>query len=532
MHNIETKITGVKIYRNGAETVRRGQAELKGGTNHLRIAGMTQGTDADTVRLYFPAGITMSDIRFLNTLNQEPEEKESDRIRAEITALKQQIEVKELQISLWKENGSFVSRQEQNLQDIETYITKLPERLSTLHQEMAALQKEIKGLEKKLNEAVEDEACPLISVEVEAPADGVYDFEIHSHESESFWQPVYEIHTDAEGPLTMRVRARIFQNTGKDWENVNVSLLTGTPAAGGSMPVINPVYLSIYTPQPVRARANSNMMMGTMKAMAAPMMAEEAMDTMAMDDTVQLSRLETAGAEISSEETMTEYILPGTKTIPSDSEGTMADLQQFDLKADYVITAIPKMDIRAWLKASLSTKDLPAMVRGEASVYLSGIYAGKAYINPDLTKDTFDIALGQEEAVQLRRNEKQKKTSKALLKNQRTTEYTYELTITNSKTKEITVTVQDRIPVSRDKTIIVEPVQTDKAELDEEKGILTWKVKLEPKEIRTLNLAYRVSWPKDKQIQETVSQNNRFCPVCGARVYNTRFCPECGSPVD
>ena len=139
MHNIETKITGVKIYRNGAETVRRGQAELKAGTNHLRIAGMTQGTDADTVRLYFPAGITMSDIRFLNTMNQEPEEKESDRIRAEITALKQQIEVKELQISLWKENGSFVSRQEQNLQDIETYITKLPERLSTLHQEMAAL---------------------------------------------------------------------------------------------------------------------------------------------------------------------------------------------------------------------------------------------------------------------------------------------------------------------------------------------------------------------------------------------------------
>ena len=41
MYNIETKITGVKIYRNGAETVRRGQAELKAGTNHLRIAGMT-----------------------------------------------------------------------------------------------------------------------------------------------------------------------------------------------------------------------------------------------------------------------------------------------------------------------------------------------------------------------------------------------------------------------------------------------------------------------------------------------------------
>ena len=86
---IQTRVTGVKIYRNGAETIRRGQAELKAGVNHLKIAGMTQGTDTGTVRLFFPAGVTMSDIRFLNTLNYNPEEKESDRIRAEINALKQ-----------------------------------------------------------------------------------------------------------------------------------------------------------------------------------------------------------------------------------------------------------------------------------------------------------------------------------------------------------------------------------------------------------------------------------------------------------
>ena len=524
---IQTRVTGVKIYRNGAETIRRGQAELKAGTNHLKIAGITQGTDTDTVRLFFPTGVTMSDIRFLNMLNYNPEEKESDRIKAEINALKQQIEVKELQKTLWQENGSFVSRQEQNLQDIESYISKLPERLTAIHQEIAALQKDITRLEKKLNDTVRTESCPVISVEVEAPADAVCDFEIRSHEDSALWQPVYEIHTDAEGPLTMRVRARILQNTGEEWDKVNVSLLTGNPTSGGVMPVIRPVYLSIRTSEPV-IRAKGNMAMGRMAMAAAPMMADEE----AMADTAQMSRLETAEAEVSTEETMTEYILPGTKTIPSDSEGTMADLQQFDLPAEYVISAVPKMDVKAWLKATVKTVDLPAMVRGNAAVYLNGIFAGNALINPDMTKETFDIPLGQEEAVQLRRTEKLKKTSEAMLKNQRTTDYAYELMITNSKAKEITVTVQDRLPVSRDKTIVVEPVKTDKAEQDADNGLLTWKITLAPKETKTLNLAYRVSWPKDKMIQETSGGSNRFCPNCGARVYDLKFCPECGTQVD
>ncbi|MBQ6355685.1 MAG: mucoidy inhibitor MuiA family protein [Solobacterium sp.] len=525
---IQTRVTGVKIYRNGAETIRRGQSELKAGVNHLKIAGVTQGMDTGTVRLFFPAGVTMSDIRFLNTLNYNPDEKESDRIRAEIEALKQQIEVKELQISLWKENGSFVSRQEQNLQDIESYINRLPERLAGIHREISALQKDITRLEKKLNDTVRTESCPVISVEVEAQADGISDFEIRGHEGSAMWQPVYEIHTDAEGPLTMRVRARILQNTGEEWDKVNVSLLTGNPASGGVMPVIRPVYLSIRTSETV-TRAKGNMMMGRMAMAAAPMMADE---DMAMADTMQMNRLETEEAEVSTEETMTEYILPGTKTIPSDSEGTMADLQQFDLPADYVISAVPKMDVKAWLKATVKTVDLPAMVRGNAAVYLNGIFTGNTLINPDLTRETFDIPLGQEEAVQLRRTEKLKKTSEAMLKNQRTTEYAYELMITNSKAKEITVTVQDRLPVSRDKTIVVEPVKTDKAEQDADNGVLTWKITLAPKETKTLNLAYRVSWPKDKKIQETSGSSNRFCPNCGARVYDLKYCPECGTQVD
>ncbi|MBQ1383433.1 MAG: DUF4139 domain-containing protein, partial [Solobacterium sp.] len=160
---------------------------------------------------------------------------------------------------------------------------------------------------------------------------------------------------------------------------------------------------------------------------------------------------------------------------------------------------------------------------------LNGVYAGETDITADLTKETLDIPLGKEEGIQVSRTEKKRKTSEAMLKNQRTTEYAYELKITNGKDKETEITVTDQIPVSQDKTIVVEAVDKDGAEFKEETGILTWKLKLEPKETKTLNLAYKVSWPKDKTLEET--HNIPFCRVCGARTYGQRYCPECGAKI-
>lgn len=528
MQTIQTTVSSVQVYRRGAEITRKGRVVLEQGTNTIRIQGLSNSSDMDTVKLFFPAGTGLSDIRFSHESEDEPEDRPSAKIRDEIIALQRQKEIHELQITLWKSNGEFQGTSKPDLTDVENYIIKLPERLNQLYETINDLNSRIKKLEKDLTEAERLESLPVITAVLEVPAAGTYPFELRYHDAHAAWNFVYEIHTDSEGPVTMKSRARVSQSTDEDWENISISLLTKTPVSG-SVPELMPVYLSFRKPIP-KVYAKSAAMGRNMMAMSAPMMAmmDTAVEETSMDieDTVEMGLIETEGAEVSSEETMTEYALPGKKTIPSGTRGIMADLKVYELPAEYELFAIPKKDVNVYLVAKLKTKDLPSDIRGTAGIYLNGVYSGETSVAPDLTKENMNIPLGKAEGLQVSRTEKKRKTSDALIKNQRTAEYVYELKLTNNRNTEAVVTIQDQIPSSQEKTIIVETKNNDHAEAADN-GILTWKCTAAPKETKVLNLAYNVSWPKDKQLYESVRPS--VCPSCGKEVPDDlRFCPECG----
>jgi len=146
------------------------------------------------------------------------------------------------------------------------------------------------------------------------------------------------------------------------------------------------------------------------------------------------------------------------------------------------------------------------------------------------------VSLGEEESVRGMRIEKTKKASQAMLKNTQSTEYLFEIKVRNGKNQALLLSVKDQIPVSRDKTITVDVLNLSHGELEEATGLIKWQLSLAPGETRTLQLAYRVNWPKDKKIKETFSASasiggRRFCKSCGAEVFG-RFCPECGAVID
>ena len=234
MKIIQTIPSSVNLFRSGAEITRTATAELSKGTETLMIKGISTRANLNTARLYCGKGITMSNMRF-ETDSDDTEVKE---IEGKLEALRQENAARELQKSLWETNGDFSSRTSVSASEIESYISALPQRLKEIQEASFVCTKEIGELEKKLEDANQRKTRPVMIAEISAEADGSYPLEVHYVENGAGWSPVYEIHTDGQGPLELLLRASMNQKSGEDWENIKVRLFTGNPSGNNTLPVM------------------------------------------------------------------------------------------------------------------------------------------------------------------------------------------------------------------------------------------------------------------------------------------------------
>lgn len=531
MVNVSAEITSVNLFRRGADIIRTGHAELHEGRQILRFCGIPESADGNTVRIFGEAGILCSDFRFLGPGAGDAESSGAQELSEELRRLQEKKEVKELQIALWKTNGDFTGRISSNAADVQEYIEKLPVRIGELREEIAGLQKEMDALEKKKAELLRQERLPAVIAEVTAEKAGTYSFTVRYHDASASWEPLYEIHSDGEGPVEFRLRARMKQNTGEDWDNVRLSLFTGVPSASVVMPELFPLFLDFREERPAPRTVMPQMMMGMAMAQASG-------GAMPMQDALSSGetsvRLTTEEAEEKSDDTMTEYVIPDRKSIRGNGEESLADLRNYIVPAKYHIVTAPKEDPGVFLMAEIDSGDYPFSGTQNISVYLKDRYSGSWFLTPDLSGEKDSFTLGRDERVQTGRREVLRKTGGVLLKGQKVTEYRYETTLANVSNRDLTVLLKDQIPVSRNKDITVSTLDLSGAVPEADTGFVTREIALPAGERKTVVTAYKVAWPKEKQLEEkkgsTAAQNAKtvFCPVCGARTEG-RFCTTCGS---
>ena len=529
MADLYTQAVKASVFRRGAELVRKGSAELAEGAQTVCVYGLSPSTNADTARLFSQEGVFCSDLRFMPQFDDDTEDPKVKELKEKIEELEKAIEVKELQKELWKTNGNFSSRTSQPVSEVQDYIEKLSGRLEGLNKEILAGRRELDELNKQLDNLSEQSAAPVMVADVVAPSAGTYDFELKYFENSAGWNPVYEIHSDGETELEVRMRGKIYQSTLEDWKGVELSLLTGNPTAAGTLPDLLSVFLDIRQNKlvPTRAKGAGMARMAVAEEIccdeAAPMAFGGAANTMVL--------MATPEAGISEEQTSTEYVLPGKRDVLKSGDNT-ADIRSYKVPAQYRIITVPAMDQSAYLVAVVKPADLPVTTEINPSVYYKGIYTGKVWLDPDLTRDEIEITLGKEERIHVTREQTARKTSTALLKGQRIVEYGYETRVSNSGSADAEVVIKDQIPVSQNKDITVEALELSGAELAKESGLLTKTVKVAAGGSEVFRIGYKVAGPKDKQISEEYRRVSaqKYCPECGSLLESGK-CPSCGYTV-
>jgi uncharacterized protein (TIGR02231 family) len=142
-------------------------------------------------------------------------------------------------------------------------------------------------------------------------------------------------------------------------------------------------------------------------------------------------------------------------SIPSDGKQYTVAIQDYTVTASYKYYAAPKLDNDAFLLAYITDWEKYNLIDADANIYFEGMYVGKTFINTAITTDTLQLSLGRDKNVSIERNKLKDYTTKKMIASDKKETHAYEIVVKNKKNKDIEIVLQDQIPLSTNKEIIV-----------------------------------------------------------------------------
>lgn len=198
--------------------------------------------------------------------------------------------------------------------------------------------------------------------------------------------------------------------------------------------------------------------------------------------------------------TNTRFEIKKPYSIVSDGDITAIQLNSFKIKAQYEHFAAPIINENVFMTASFNDWEQHNLLPGEANVYFEGRFAGKTTIDPYTTEKEMTLSLGIDPNITVTRTQDRNFKSKSFTGSNRILDRTYELMVKNNKSVPIELKLMDRVPLSQNKEIKMDDIQTNNAFYDAKKGLLTWKLQLAPQQRKTESFSFTVKYPKHRSI--------------------------------
>lgn len=198
--------------------------------------------------------------------------------------------------------------------------------------------------------------------------------------------------------------------------------------------------------------------------------------------------------------TNTRFKIKKKYTINSNADIIVIAIDKFDIKTDYQYYTAPELNENVFLTAKLGNWEQFNLLAGEANIYFEGSFAGKTNIDPLATTDSLTISLGVDPNIVVKRELLDNFKSKSFIGNNRIINRGYKISIKNNKQNKIFITLEDRMPVSQNKEIKMDNINSGNAKYDIKTGIMTWKLDISSNQKVEKQFSYQVKYPKSKHI--------------------------------
>ncbi|MCX5701083.1 MAG: mucoidy inhibitor MuiA family protein [Candidatus Omnitrophica bacterium] len=533
----DSKISEVTVYSGDALVKRSAQVKLSLGQDKVVFADIIPEIDENSLRV---SGEGSASVKILGAYVKKEFLKEQpiDKVKA----IQDEIQKLEDQIRKFEDTKRILADEKLFLDSVRLFskdqlpkdlVTKMPPakelsdtltfldvRLKDNYAQVIQAEMDIRETRKQidvLRRQLADIAGPMqkmkrsIIVDLEVVKPGNINLEVAYRVRGAYWYPIYDARVDFDKQETELVSfAIVKQNTGEDWQDVQMSLSTAKVNVSGSLPEPESWFLRPY--QPMVAKEVMYDQECTNLSMRSKASKFESLDLAVGSMAASPAAVEKAKYDYAQQEEKgisVIYKITKAANVKSSGEEYKLPVSAQVLSSVFSYYAYPRLSTFAYLGSKVTNaKDLQ-LLGGRVNVFLNGDFVGVSQIKNIAPQEEFDLYLGVDENVKVKRELLEKKVDETLIAGipspTKKTVYKYKITVENYKTKNIKVKIFEVIPISEDDRIKVkmekvslEPTQKD---WKDKKGIWLWEFGLIPKEKKEIFYTCIVEHPRDMQIE-------------------------------
>jgi uncharacterized protein (TIGR02231 family) len=371
-------------------------------------------------------------------------------------------------------------------------------RVRTIEAELEALQDELRVAEQALAAiSGEDSDRLYLVIEVDVPEAGDGQLQLrYFTKGEVFSEPSYAWHltTGDMAEVSLQRGFGVSQNTGENWEAVDLTISTLEPGEQGAPSYLPPLLRRVGTPRPdPKQRLLSQ---SDFAASEAPMV-----EAVVMEDARGGASwgADTSGPGVS-------YHFSHPVSIASGADILRLDMDRLTTQAKVLAVAVPARDETAYRVAEISNtfgEDLlaadwvPHFVDGKLVTFaaFAGLAAGQEA----------ELGFGAIRGLRLARDVLQKSDGeRGVISRSNQREEAVEISAVNLTAETWPLRLLDRVPYSQQEELEIDWVAVPRPaheNVDKQRGILAWEFDLAPGEDRLIRLETTLSWPEGKQLR-------------------------------
>jgi uncharacterized protein (TIGR02231 family) len=323
------------------------------------------------------------------------------------------------------------------------------------------------------------------------------------------WVPLYDARLDTgakdrKPALELVRRAEITQNTGEDWSNVALAVSTVRTSRGGNAPDLK----SLVVQYPQVPRPMSAGLLDSAVPSAAPAPDRQRLlrssGGKSEEPVMEKAAEQQAAADVSGFQVV--FNIPGRVSLGASEGAKSLRISSASIAPDLTVRAVPVLDPTAFLEANFKQAEDAPLLPGRVAIYRDGVFVGRGQMVAAAKEETVRLGFGADDKIKIERTVLKRNEGSAglIVTTSKTDERAFKTTVRNGHDFPIRIAIEDQLPVSEHEDIVVEMLPSTTAptatNLRDKRGVLEWAFEAKAGELRDINFAWRVRWPKDKSV--------------------------------